>query len=100
MAARGCSAVGRDRFAAGRKYSEQMLEHERQTASLEAELAVVLGRAVGRALHELAEHQHVDLLVVGSCHRGSIGRVLVGNDALATLNGAPCAVAIAPAGYE
>jgi nucleotide-binding universal stress UspA family protein len=60
----------------------------------------VLGRAVGRALHELAEHHHVDLLVVGSCHRGSIGRVLVGNDALATLNGAPCVVAIAPAGHE
>jgi len=86
--------------AAGRTYSEQMLEHERETASLEAELTVVLGRAVGRALHELAEHHHVDLLVLGSCHRGAIGRVLVGNDALATLNGARCAVAIAPAGYE
>lgn len=87
-------------FTAARKYAEQMLEHERETGSLEAELVVLIGPAVGRALHELAERRHVDLLVVGTCHRGSIGRVLAGNDALATLNGAPCAVAIAPAGYE
>jgi nucleotide-binding universal stress UspA family protein len=85
---------------AERQDSQQMLEHERETASMEAELAVVVGPAVGRALHELAERRRIDLLVVGTCHRGSIGRVLAGNDAVATLNGAPCAVAIAPAGYE
>lgn len=54
---------------------------------------------VARTLHELAESQHVDLLVVGSCRRGNAGRVLVGNDTRACMNGAPCAVAIAPRGY-
>lgn len=96
MVSRGGGMV----FTADRKYSERMLEHERDAGSLEAELVVVIGPAVGRALHALAERRHLDLLVVGTCHRGAIGRVLAGNDALATLNGAPCAVAIAPAGYE
>jgi nucleotide-binding universal stress UspA family protein len=41
----------------------------------------------------------VDLLVVGSCSRGFVGRVLVGNDTRAALAGSPCAVAVAPLGY-
>jgi nucleotide-binding universal stress UspA family protein len=36
---------------------------------------------------------------MGSCRRGLIGRVLVGDDTQDALNGAPCAVAVAPAGY-
>jgi len=85
--------------SADRKYSEHMLKREREAASLQAELVAVIGPGVGHAMHELAEGRHADLLVVGSCHRGSVGRVLVGDDALATLHGAPCAVAITPAGY-
>jgi nucleotide-binding universal stress UspA family protein len=41
-----------------------------------------------------------DLLVVGSSRRGLLGRVLIGDDTRAALNGAPCAIAIAPAGYS
>jgi nucleotide-binding universal stress UspA family protein len=55
--------------------------------------------SVGRGLHEFAESEHADLLVVGSCRRGLLGRVMVGNDTGDALNGAPCAVAIAPLGY-
>ena len=40
-----------------------------------------------------------DLLVVGSSERGLLGRVMVGDDTRAALDGAPCAVAVAPAGY-
>ena len=40
-----------------------------------------------------------DLIVVGGCHRSAIGRVVVGDDARSVLRHAPCAVAIAPAGY-
>ena len=40
------------------------------------------------------------MLVVGSSRRGVIGRVLLGDDTRAALNGAPCAIAIAPAGYD
>ena len=40
-----------------------------------------------------------DLLVVGSSRRGLFGRVLLADDTHAALNGAPCAIAVAPAGY-
>jgi nucleotide-binding universal stress UspA family protein len=54
---------------------------------------------VGRGLHELAEESGADLLVVGSSRRSLVGRVFVGDDARASLNGAPCAIAVAPADY-
>jgi nucleotide-binding universal stress UspA family protein len=47
----------------------------------------------------LAEQNAADLLVVGSHSRGFAGRVLVGDDTRASLNGASCAVAVAPRGY-
>jgi nucleotide-binding universal stress UspA family protein len=86
-------------LAAGRKESERLLTRARADASLDAELATYAAPSVGRGLHELAERQRADLLVVGSCHRGMLGRVLLGDDTRAMLNGAPCAIAIAPSGY-
>jgi nucleotide-binding universal stress UspA family protein len=47
-------------------------------------------------LHELAELTDADLLVIGSSRRGLLGRALIGGDTRAALNGASCAVAIAP----
>lgn len=61
---------------------------------------VLWSPSVGRGLHELAESEGADLLVLGSSHRGMLGRVLVGDQTRAALNGAPCAVAVAPAGYR
>lgn len=65
----------------------------------EAELRCIDSQSVGRGLHELADAESADLLVVGSCDRSLIGRVLVGDHTSDALNGAPCAVAIAPFGY-
>ena len=56
--------------------------------------------SVGQGLHDLCEEIDADLLVVGSSRRGRLGRVLVGDHTRAALNGAPCAVAVAPAGYS
>jgi nucleotide-binding universal stress UspA family protein len=79
--------------------SRQMLASERAAAGVDARLLVSGGSPVGEALHALAERRGSDLLVVGSCRRGPLGRVLLGDDTRASLNGAPCAVAIAPRGY-
>ncbi len=38
-------------------------------------------------------------IVLGSSHRGAIGRTLLGSVGESLLHGAPCAVAVAPAGY-
>lgn len=85
--------------AVEREDSQRLLESEREAAGVNAELISVSAPSVGRGLHALAEEHAADLLVVGSCSRGLAGRVLVGDDTRASLNGAPCAVAIAPGGY-
>jgi nucleotide-binding universal stress UspA family protein len=56
--------------------------------------------APARALTETAEREHADLVVVGSSHHGAAGRVVPGTTAERLLHGAPCAVAVAPRGYE
>src|SRR3954469_3986776 len=53
--------------------------------------------------HGLADLAHaVDAawIVVGSSHRGPIGRVVVGTTARAVVHGAPCAVAVVPRGWR
>lgn len=62
--------------------------------------ASVCASSIGRGLHELAEHRHADLIVVGSSHRGIPGKVFIGDDTRAAFYGAPCAIAIAPHGYS
>jgi nucleotide-binding universal stress UspA family protein len=79
--------------------SEELLERERSAADLEAGLLSVVSLSPGRGLHEQAEQQGADLLVVGSCSHGTFGRAMLGDDTRAALNGAPCAVAVASRGY-
>ncbi|MBV9050347.1 MAG: universal stress protein [Solirubrobacterales bacterium] len=79
--------------------AEQLLDREAALADLLAEPAAIQDSSVGRGLHRLAEQRGAELLVVGSCHRGMLGRVFLGDDTSRALNGAPCAVAIAPRGY-
>jgi nucleotide-binding universal stress UspA family protein len=85
--------------AVARAESLRLLEGERNAAGVIAELTSCTSPGVGRGLHRLAEEQDADLLVVGSCRRGLLGRVFVGDDTRASLNGASCAVAVAPRGY-
>jgi nucleotide-binding universal stress UspA family protein len=80
--------------------SQRLLECERKAADVTAELRGLAAASVGRGLHQLSEREGADLLTVGSCHRGLLSRVLVGDDTRASLNGAACAVAIAPLAYE
>lgn len=82
-----------------REASHTLLEQERAAADVSAELISVVAMSAGRGLHEQAEEQGCDLLVVGSCSHGAFGRAMLGDDTRAALNGAPCAVAIAPLGY-
>jgi nucleotide-binding universal stress UspA family protein len=61
-----------------------------------AEERVVADMSPARALHDHAAEHHADLLVVGSTHRGAVGRLLVGDVGAAVLRDAPCPVAIVP----
>ena len=78
--------------------ADRLLEQERAGTDVQATLLGVMAAKPGQGLHEQAERQSAELLVVGSCGRGAFGRALLGDDTRATLNGAPCAVAIASRG--
>jgi nucleotide-binding universal stress UspA family protein len=55
-----------------------------------------------RGLYELAAEQGkygATVLVIGSTHRGPVGRVLVGSVGELLCSGAPCAVIVAPRGF-
>ena len=94
---RGSSAP----YEAGeREGARELLEKVRKETEVEAHLRWRESPSVGRGLHELCEVIGADLLVVGSSRRGLLGRVLMGDDTRAALNGAPCAIAIAPTGYS
>lgn len=86
-------------LAAGADYSEQLLAREAAATAAPEDLVSWPSRSVGRGLHELAELKAIDLLVVGSTRRGIVETVLTGDHTVASLNGASCAVAIAPTGY-
>lgn len=82
-----------------RSESERMLIRERRAAGVDAKLRSLSGVEVGKGLARLAARHGAELLVVGSCHHGILGRVFLGNDASAALDHASCPVAIAPHGY-
>jgi nucleotide-binding universal stress UspA family protein len=84
-------ALAREEAAA----STELLERERTETGVQAELMSVTAPTPGRGLHVTAERLGADLIVVGSCGRGLLGRVFAGDDARAALNGASCAVAVA-----
>jgi nucleotide-binding universal stress UspA family protein len=66
---------------------------------LEIETRAYGGGSPAAILIATAEREAVDAIVVGSPHRGPIGRVMIGSVATSLLNGAPADVAVAPAGY-
>jgi nucleotide-binding universal stress UspA family protein len=83
---------------------EQVLrgQLENATASIDVEpnLRLITSRSAARGLHDVAEREDADILVLGSSHRGGLGRVLAGSVTERVLNGAPCAIAVAPRGFR
>lgn len=66
---------------------------------IEVETRAYGGGSPAGILTTLAEEEDFDAIVVGSPHRGAVGRVMIGSVALSLLNGAPTDVAVAPKGY-
>lgn len=79
----------------------ESLFHEARVAlpGLGTETTLVRDFTPGRALHALAAEESPLATVLGSAHRGLLGRILLGSTGEALLSGAPAPVAIAPAGY-
>jgi nucleotide-binding universal stress UspA family protein len=87
----------RDAAAAVLEAAAARLTEESGLDGVERRLEASSSPAFG--LHDLAEDEHADLMVVGSSHRRAAGRAVLGTVAERMLHGAPCAVALAPPGY-
>jgi nucleotide-binding universal stress UspA family protein len=70
-----------------------------QLPGLEVETRTYSGGSPAFVLSDLAEEEQVDLIVVGSPHRGAIGRALIGSVAEGLLHGATIPTVAAPRGY-
>lgn len=84
-----------------RRELAQELEALRGVAGHEAgvSLLVVGSSSVARGLHDAAEEVGAGTLVIGPSHLGPKARLLRGDVTLGAIQAAPCAVAVAPAGY-
>ena len=67
---------------------------------VDAAFECVEARSVSQGLHELASGRQADLLVVGASRRDELLTLYIGDDTREVLEGAPCAVAVAPVGYS
>jgi nucleotide-binding universal stress UspA family protein len=65
-----------------------------------AESRVVACNSVPRGLQQVAEAEFALAIVVGSSHRGPVGRIAPGSVGERLLHGAACPVAVAPRGYS
>jgi nucleotide-binding universal stress UspA family protein len=70
-----------------------------ELADLDAETRAIAAPSVPAGLHELAEAEHADAIVIGSSHHGPLGRTLAGSVGVSLMHGAPCAIAVAPRGF-
>jgi nucleotide-binding universal stress UspA family protein len=65
-----------------------------------AEFRHVTAPSPAHQIHDTATEIVAGMIVLGSTHRGAIGRVLPGSVADRLLSAAPCPVAVAPRGYR
>ena len=72
---------------------------EKLPAGVEGRAIAVPGSSAAAGLHDLAEREETDLLVVGSTAHGPLGRILLGSTGARLIQASPCAVAVAPRGF-
>lgn len=95
------------RIGAGDAYEEELrgAALARLTAiepafhGVELETVAVPGGSAAHVLHDLAEDRDAGLLVVGSSHHGSLGRLALGSTTDRLLHGATSPIAVAPRGF-
>ena len=66
---------------------------------LDVTTEAIASRTPALTLQEVADRDGAQMILVGSCHHGPVGRTLAGSVGESLLHGASCSVAIAPHGY-
>jgi nucleotide-binding universal stress UspA family protein len=84
--------------ASVRPYRPGFLGASQVLGSIPFSMRAIGGGHEAGGMKELAEAEGIDLIIVGSTHRGRLGSVFPGSVGERVLEGARCAVAIAPRG--
>ena len=92
-------ATVRDLAFADEESLPLVLDQEIELCGGGAQLTRIPATSVGAGLEDVARRRGADLIIVGASRRHGIARLFVGDDVAAVMHHAPCAVAIAPAGY-
>lgn len=71
-----------------------------QLGDVPHEARAVPDTSAPKALEVVCDGLGADLLVIGSCHRGAIGRAMLGSTAERLVHGAACPVVIAPRDFD
>ncbi|HKI66803.1 MAG TPA: universal stress protein, partial [Solirubrobacterales bacterium] len=80
--------------------AEPLLDEARERLDgLEVETRAFGGGSPAGVITDVAEAGGADAIVLGSPHRGAVGRALIGSVAEGVLHGALCAAVVAPRGY-
>lgn len=86
-----------------RRVDESTEEHfatvREQLSGLDVETRGAATPSIAGALDLLAEQEDATIIILGSSHRGPVGRTLLGSVGESLIHGATCAVAVAPRGY-
>ncbi|MFI5027630.1 MAG: universal stress protein [Solirubrobacterales bacterium] len=92
--------LGPDGFARAIESDQRWIaaEAEKILGALPISARALAGGEETGGLKELAEVESIDLIVLGSTHRAGLARACPGNLGERVLDGAPCAVAVAPRG--
>lgn len=94
------SQLPRIAFGRWQEYAREQTGRTAAEAGGDTRPEVIESTSAARGLHELAERENADLIVVGSSHLGRAGRALAGTVGVSLLHGSPCPVAVAPAGFR
>ena len=75
--------------------AQALLEGQLAEAGVQARAIATAETSPGRGLHRIADGLEADLIVIGSPHRGALGRVVAGDTARAVIQGATRPVLVA-----
>jgi nucleotide-binding universal stress UspA family protein len=77
----------------------ERLRRLRDETGIASEVARIQAPSVRQGLHDFAKARTADLMVIGAGVHDPLAHMFLGDEARQVLDGAPCAVAVAPHGY-
>ena len=92
--------LGDGEFAGAPGAADESLASELRSSGVAATVRVVEHSSPARGVSHVAEEIQPALIVIGSTHRGKLGRVLLGSTAERVTQGSPSPVVVVPHGHE